>query len=106
MILEKKRRLWGYHWISQLPSRVGKYPSQDIDTAKAHALRMDCVSRQPFFLVINFFSEFAVREDIKKAGCSAGAKLLQFFETPKSFAIFLYYGLIVIFFRRCKGNTF
>ena len=28
--------------------------SRDVDTAKAHALRMDCVSRQPSFPVIFF----------------------------------------------------
>ena len=48
-----------------------------VDTAKAHASAVRCVSRQPFFLVINFLLEFAVREDIKKADCSVGAKIVQ-----------------------------
>ena len=30
-------------------------------------LRKGCVSTQPFFLVIIFFSEFAVREDFKES---------------------------------------
>ena len=42
----------------------------------------------------DFLVEWLIREDIEKAGCSAGAKLLQFFETPKSFERFLIYGLI------------
>ena len=44
---------------------------------------MRCVSRQPFFLASYFFSEFAVREDIKKAGCSAVAKIVQISENTK-----------------------
>ena len=55
MFLEKKRRLWGYHWISQhCLSGLTTNPFASVDTAKAHALRMDCVSRQPSFPVIFF----------------------------------------------------
>lgn len=71
-------------------------PSQDIDTAKAHVSVWD-VSRQPFFLVIIFFSEFAVREDIKKAGAHSGTKILLFLHTPKFFSIFLMDSLRISF---------
>ena len=38
----------------------------------------------------DFLVEWLIREDIEKAGCSAGAKLLQFFETPKFFVTILW----------------
>jgi hypothetical protein len=41
------------------------------------------VSRQPFFLAIIFLLEFAVREDIKKAGAHVTAKIMQISETTK-----------------------
>ena len=41
--------------------------------------------------------EWLIREDIEKAGCSVlGAKLLQFFETPKSFADFLWTHVVLM----------
>ena len=44
--------------------------------------------------------EWLIRETYKKAGCYVlGAKLLQFFETPKSFAIILRTHLIIRFLR-------
>jgi hypothetical protein len=70
---EKKRRTWVVLGFLNTSSRVSaKNPSQDVDTAKAHVSVGD-VSRQPFFLAI--LLEFAVREDIEKAGCSTGCKI-------------------------------
>jgi len=73
----------GRTWISQhIFTGFGKYPSQDVDTAKAHVSVGD-VSRQPFFLAI--LLEFAVREDIEKAGCSTGCKITTNLALSKAF---------------------
>ena len=85
-----------FGFLNKTSQVSAKTHHKSVDTAKAHASAMRCVSRQPFFLVIYFLLEFAVREDIKKAGSSAGAKILHFFETPKYFEIKLY-GLIVYY---------
>ena len=70
MILEKNGRRGGFGFLNILHWVSAKTPHKIVDTAKAHASAVRCVSRQPFFLVIYFLLEFAVREDIKKAGCS------------------------------------
>ena len=48
-------------------------PHKNVETTKAHVTVWD-VSRQPFFLVIIFFSEFAVREDYKESWLLNGCK--------------------------------
>ena len=89
MILEKNGRRGGFGFLNILHWVSAKTPHKIVDTAKAHASAVRCVSRQPFFLVIYFLLEFAVREDIKKAGCSVGAKIIEILHTPKLFGIFL-----------------
>ena len=84
MILEKNGDVaFLFGFLNKNFTGIGKNPSQDVDTAKAHASAMRRVSRQPFFLVIYFLLEFAVREDIKKAGSSAGAKIVQIEQNTK-----------------------
>ena len=64
-------------------------PSQDVDTAKTHASPYE-MREQAAVVSCDFLVEWLIREDIEKAGCSAGAKLLQFFETPKFFVTILW----------------
>lgn len=80
--LKKKTETW-VGWISQHIFKGRQKPIASVDTAKAHASIDGCVSRQPFFLAIIFLLEFAVREDIKKAGAHVTAKIMQISETTK-----------------------
>ena len=74
-----------------------------VDTAKAHASAVRCVSRQPFFLVIYFLLEFAVREDIKKAGCST---VQRYYNSPIHPNVLRFiYGLIA-FYSLLKDSDF
>ena len=92
MILEKNGRRGGFGFLNILHWVSAKTPHKIVDTAKAHASAVRCVSRQPFFLVIYFLLEFAVREDIKKAGCSLfGDKVVQIEQNTKLIGIYLHF---------------
>ena len=89
MILEKNGEYVGrYLGFSTFFTGLTTNLSQDVDTAKAHASPYE-MREQAAVVSCDFLVEWLIREDIEKAGCSAGAKLLQFFETPKCFAIYL-----------------
>ena len=90
MILEKNGEYVGLYLVSQhIFTGLTTNLSQDVDTAKAHASPYE-MREQAAVVSCDFLVEWLIREDIEKAGCSAGAKLLQFFETPKLFMIFLW----------------
>ena len=85
MILERKTEdvVWML-WVLNMALRINKpHLHTHIGTTKAHRLRIGHVSTAAVFSEYESF-EWLFRETYKKAGCYVlGAKLLQFFETPK-----------------------
>ena len=90
MILEKKGRRGlnakGFQYGSQVKNHSPLYSYWYYQSPRLHKGH---VSTAAVFSEYKSY-EWLIRETYKKAGClRMGAKLLQFFETPKYFAIYL-----------------
>ena len=90
MILEKKEDVVWMLWVLNMALRINKpHLHTHIGTTKAH-LRIGHVSTAAVFSEYGS-CEWLIRETYKKAGClRMGAKLLQFFDTPKFFVTILW----------------